>query len=317
MLLIGQLRAIRVLCAVADTGSFSSAARAIGLTQSAVSQHIATLEGVVGLPLVQRGTRPLELTEAGVALARHGTVVLAQLETAEQNVGEIGGKLAARLRLGSFPTALVSFVGHALVRLRHHRPDLALNVVDDHQQGLLPRLANGELDLAVVYQHPVVPGESPDRLVRVDLFDDPFRVLLPTGHPRAADPDALPLSALDSEVWIGGRAGSAWFRIVRHACRAAGFEPRTVLSTDDYRAVQAFVGSGLGVAVVPGLAAERPLPGVIVRDLAAAPVRRVSVARPMGDPVLPQVRLMTDLLVEVTAGRRSAGPTARAARPRA
>ena len=317
MLLIGQLRAIRVLCAVADTGSFSSAARAVGMTQSAVSQHIATLEGVVGLPLVQRGTRPLELTEAGTALVRHGASVLAQLETAEQKVGEIGGRLAARLRLGSFPTALVSFVAQALVRLRHHRPDLALSVIDDHQQGLLPRLANGELDVAVVYQHPVVPGEGPDRLARVDLFDDPFRVLLPTGHPRAADPEVMPLSALDHEVWIGGRTGSAWYRIVRHACLAAGFEPRTVLSTDDYRALQAFVGAGLGVAVVPGLAAERPLPGVVVRDLVSAPVRRVSVARPMGDPVLPQVQLMIDLLVEVTAGRRSPAAAAPAAPPRA
>lgn len=293
-----------MLCAVADTGSFSAAARAIGLTQSAVSQHVAALEGAVGLTLVQRGTRPLELTEAGAALVRHGSTVLTQLEAAEQTLGEIGGRLASRLRLGSFPTALVSFVGHALVRLRHLRPDLALNVVDDHQQGLLPRLANGELDLAVVYGHPVVTRAGAESLTRVHLFDDPFRVLLPTGHPRAADQGPVPLSSLAGETWIGGRVGSAWFRIVQHACRAAGFEPRAVLATDDYRAVQAFVGAGLGVAVVPGLAAERPLPGVVVRELVAAPVRQVSVARPVGEPVLPQVRLMTELLTEVTAARR-------------
>lgn len=303
MLLIGQLRGIRVLCAVADTGSFSAAARAVGLTQSAVSQHVAALEGAVGLPLVQRGTRPLELTEAGAALVRHGTRVLTQLEAAEQTLGEIGDRLASRLRLGSFPTALVSFVGHALVRLRHLRPDLTLNVVDDHQQGLLPRLHSGELDLAVVYGHPTLTSAGADSLTRVQLFSDPFRVLLPIGHPRAAG-GLVPLGALAGETWIGGRAGAAWFRIVQHACRAAGFDPRAVLATDDYRAVQAFVAAGLGVAVVPGLAAERPLPGVVVRDLVAGPVRQVSVARLVGEPVLPQVRLMTELLTEVTAARR-------------
>ena len=190
-----------------------------------------------------------------------------------------------------------------------------LRELDAQPVPVMPRLVNGELDLAVVYEHPVVPGEGSDRLTRVDLFDDPFRVLLPTGHPRAAGPGPIPLTALADEVWIGGRPGSAWFRIVRHACRAAGFEPGTVLATDDYRAVQAFVGAGLGVAVVPGLAAERPLPGVVVRDLITAPVRRVSAARPVGDPVLPQVRLMSDLLVEATAGRRSEHrPPAAAAR---
>jgi DNA-binding transcriptional LysR family regulator len=159
----------------------------------------------------------------------------------------------------------------------------------------------------------MVPGDGSDRLTRVELFDDPFRVLLPAGHPRAAGAGPIPLATLADETWIGGRTGSVWFRIVRHACRGAGFEPRTVLATDDYRAVQAFVGAGLGVAVVPGLAAERPLPGVVVRELVAAPVRRVSAARPVGDPVLPQVRLMTDLLIEATAGRRTGGRSSTAA----
>lgn len=316
MLLIGQVRAIRVLCAVAETGSFSAAARRVDVTQSAVSQHVAALESVVGMPLVQRGTRPLELTQAGAALVRHGTVILAQLDGAEQVLGEIAGRLALRLRLGSFPTALVSFVGDALVRLRQQSPGLVLTVIDDHMQQLIPRLESGELDLAVVYEHPALADEQLARMVRADLFDDPFRVLLAAGHPRARGTGPLALSALAGERWIGGRAGSSWFRIVRHACRSAGFEPRTVLSTDDYRAVQAFVAAGLGVAVVPGLAATHPLPGVVVRALIAAPVRRVSVARLAGDPVAPQMRLMTDLLVEVTALRRRSDRSGPAARPR-
>ena len=59
---------------------------------------------------------------------------------------------------------------------------------------------------------------------------------------------------------MGGHTGSAWFSIVRHSCRAAGFDPRTLLSSDDYRAVQAFVAAGLGVALIPGLAVARARP---------------------------------------------------------
>ena len=72
MKLIGQVRAIRVLCEIAEQGSFSAAARSLGMTQSAVSQHVAALERETGLPLVDRGTRPVQLTEAGAVLVRHG-----------------------------------------------------------------------------------------------------------------------------------------------------------------------------------------------------------------------------------------------------
>ena len=305
-MLIGQVRGIRVLCQVVESGSFAASARALGMTQSAVSQHIGALESAVGLSLVQRGTRPLELTEAGAALVRYGRVMLTQLDAAEQTLGEISGRLSGRLRLGSFPTALVSFVGEALVTLGEQHPGLQLTVIDEHMQGLVPRLETGELDLAVVFDHhPGLPGQVLGGLSRVTLFDDPYRALLPAGHRYVAAPGKLSLRALAGESWIGGRTGSTWFRIVQHACRTAGFEPRTILATDDYRAVQAFVAAGLGVAVVPGLAAAHPLPGIVVREVQTAPTRRISAARLPGEPVLPQVRAMTQILLDTTARLRT------------
>ena len=140
MELIGHVRGIRVLCELAARGSFSAAAQALGLTQSAVSQHVAALERQTGLALIQRGTRPAELTEAGAALVRHGTAISARLDSAEQELAEIAGRRAGRLRFGSFPTALTTFVPAALARLRSQHPALTLTVVDDHMQGLLPRL---------------------------------------------------------------------------------------------------------------------------------------------------------------------------------
>ena len=110
MKLIGHVRAIRVLSEIETRGSFSAAADALGLTQSAVSQHVAALEREAGLPLVERGPRPVELTEAGRVLARHGAVVIARLDSAEQELAELAGRRAARLRFGSFPTALTTFV---------------------------------------------------------------------------------------------------------------------------------------------------------------------------------------------------------------
>src|SRR4051794_19212104 len=177
MKLIGHVRAIRALCEVQARGSFSAAADALGLTQSAVSQHVAGLEREAGQPLVERGTRPTELTEAGRVLVRHGAAIVARLDDAEQELGELAGRRSGRLRFGSFPTALTTFVPSALARLRREHPAVVLTVVDDHMPGLLPRLTDGTLDLAVVFDHELFPAEA-SVLHHVPLFDDPYRALL-------------------------------------------------------------------------------------------------------------------------------------------
>src|SRR6185503_15209665 len=101
-----DVRRLRVLSEVARRGSFSAAADALSLTQSAVSQHVAALEREVRMTLVERGMRPVELTEAGHALTRHAVGILARLDGAEQELAEIAGRRHGRLRFGSFPTAL-------------------------------------------------------------------------------------------------------------------------------------------------------------------------------------------------------------------
>ena len=100
-----DVRRLRVLSEVAARGSFSAAATALSITQSAVSQHVAALEREVGLALVERGTRPVELTEGGHALVRHATGIFARLDGAEQELGEIArpAPRAAALRVASRP----------------------------------------------------------------------------------------------------------------------------------------------------------------------------------------------------------------------
>src|SRR5688572_15173415 len=101
--------ALRVLCVLADAESFSSAAATLGMTQSAVSQHVSALERHAALTLVRRGTRPVELTPAGQVLADHGRAVIARLAEAGGDLDDLAGRHHRRLRLGGFPTALATF----------------------------------------------------------------------------------------------------------------------------------------------------------------------------------------------------------------
>lgn len=276
-----DVRRLRVLSEVAARGSFSAAADALTLTQSAVSQHVAALEREVGLPLVERGTRPVELTEAGHALTRHATGIFARLDGAEQELGEIAGRRHGRLRFGSFPTALATFVPPAFTRFRRRHPEVTLTVVDDHLQRLIPRIEGGELDLALIYEHEALPEIAARDLERTPLLDDAFRAVLPAGHRLTRRRRPLALADLAGEPWIGGAPTSAWYRVVSHACRLAGFTPEAGFASDDPVAIQALVVAGLGVSVIPGLAVAHPLPGVEVRRLGSdAPVRHILAARP-------------------------------------
>jgi DNA-binding transcriptional LysR family regulator len=270
-------RRLRVLREVATRGSFAAAAEALAFTSSAVSQQVAALERETGTRLVERGVRPVRLTDAGRALVAHTEAVLARLEEAQQELGEIAALRRGRLRLASFPTAIATLVPRAVALFNERHPDVELTVLDDHRQGLLPRLAHWELDLALIYDHEALP-EPAMELERTRLLDDPFDLIVPDDH-RLARRATVALEELACETWIGGTPESAYARIVLHSCRAAGFEPRIVFGSDDYNAVQAFVAVGLGVAMLPRLALVVMRPGLARVALAGPPVRRIAAAR--------------------------------------
>jgi DNA-binding transcriptional LysR family regulator len=270
-------RRLRVLREVATRGSFAAAAEALSFTQSAVSQQVATLEREAGTRLVERGVRPVRLTDAGRALLAHAEAVLARLDEAEQELGEIARLRRGRLRLASFPTAIATLVPRAVALFNQRHPDVDLTVIDDHGQGLIPRLARWELDLALIYEHEALP-EPAVELERTHLLEDPFDLGVPDGHPLAARA-SVALEELAGETWIGGAPGSAYGAIVLHSCRAAGFEPRFAFGSDDYNAVQAFVAVGLGIAILPHLALTFVRPGLHRVRLTVPPVRHIVAAR--------------------------------------
>lgn len=307
MELIRLVPSIRVLSVVGRSDSFSAAATRLGITQSAVSQHVAALEKHVGQPLVNRSTRPVELTRAGTVLAEHGDAVLARLDAAGLQLDELGAQRDQHVRVGGFPTALATFVPQALALLHRTHPEVSLAVVDDHVQGLLPRLLRRELDVAVVFDDAIAPAlpELADELVLTPLFGDPYRLLVPRSHRWAREERHPTIADLAEETWVGGGPASTWFQIVRRVCADAGFEPRVGLTSDDYVAVQAFVAAGLGVALVPGLVATRRIAGVQVRSLRGpTPQRTILAACPAGPFQPAAAATMVGLLEQVTRTRR-------------
>jgi DNA-binding transcriptional LysR family regulator len=299
-------RRLRVLREVATRGSFSAAAQALAYTQSAVSQQVATLEREAGTRLVERGVRPVRLTDAGRALLTHAAAVLARLDEAEQELGELAGLRRGRLRLASFPTAIATLIPRAVAVFSQRHPEVELTVIDDHGQGLIPRLARWELDLALIYEHQALP-EPEVELERTHLLEDPFDLVVPDGH-RLAGRASVTLEELAGQTWIGGAPHSAYGAIVRHSCQAAGFEPRLAFGSDDYNAVQAFIAVGLGIAILPHLALTFMRPGLHRVSLTAPPVRQITAARLAASHRSPATTSMLDVL-QATADTFTNPPT--------
>ncbi|MEU7748115.1 LysR family transcriptional regulator [Nonomuraea sp. NPDC049158] len=268
---------LEVFTEVAARKTFTAAGEALGYTQSAVSRQIASLESELGVALFERHPRGVELTEEGRRLLEHAVAILDRLATARHDLHDVG-----RLRVGAFDTADADLVPRAMAAFRKFRPAVALSLVESTTDALLARLGAGDIDLAVVSAYPGRPLEQ-GRFVLHYLLDDPLLVAMPAGH-RLADRTRLRLAELEGESWIEGFPGGSQTLIDVH--RRAGFRPRIDFAAREWTAKQGFVAAGLGLALVPSLAAGAIRADIVLATLEDEPIRTVYAAtRKSGSPL--------------------------------
>ena len=304
MLNVGRLRVLRE---VAHRGSISAAAAALDYTQSAVSQQVAALESETGLTLLERHPRGVSLTAAGQTLVGHAEGVLARLEAAEEALAAISGLRGGRLRMASFPSAGATLLPRAIAAFRGSYPEVELSLAEGEPEEIAPRLRDGELDLALLFEF---EGESPlgERMARVELLEDPMFLALARGH-RLASRAQLRLEDLAGQAWVQTSQASPCARHVVRSCHAAGFEPRVAFESDDYQTVQGLVAAGVGVALIPRMALSAPRADIQIRSLSPAPpVRSVIAATPASTRLLPAAGAMLGVLEGLAA--EAAAPAA-------
>ncbi len=177
-----ELRHLAALQAIAEHGSFGRAATALGYTQSAVSQQIATLERLVGPRLVERpgGPRAVELTEAGRLLLRHAEVIVARIQAARADMDALQGGETGTLRVGAFQSAGARILPELLRRYMEAWPEVEIQLEEAEDESLMAGIEQGRLDLAFV----TLP--VPERaLESVELHRDPFVLVTRTDSPLA------------------------------------------------------------------------------------------------------------------------------------
>lgn len=301
-----DVKRLRILREVASRGSFSAAAEELYLSQSAVSQQVATLEREVGMPLLERTSAGPKLTDAGRALVGHADAVICRLEEAEREIAAIAGLEGGRLRLVSFPTASATLVTRAVSTFRERHPAVELQLGEAEPEESVPALKRGDFDLALSYDYEI-NADEPDRDIdRRLLLEDELRLVLSPGH-RLAKRAAVKLEDLADEDWLTGVSSGSCRDHLILMCRAAGFEPRISFESDDYQVIQGLAAAGVGVSLMPDLALTGRRPDLELRPVTPiAPKRRVWATTLAEGSRAPATDAMLEVLGEVAA-RFSAG----------
>lgn len=276
---IGGLRAVREAVTLR---SISAAAAALGYTQSAVSRQIAATEAAVGAQLFERVGRGVVPTEAGRVLAEHADTVLGALDAAQHAVGRVRERLEGRLALGAFPAAMSVLVPRVIARLAHTDPSLRVTLEDAPTPTLLDRMREGRLDVAVIAVAPDLPDYDLGDLRHDVLLAEALRVAVPAGHRLAGRVPVTP-SDLRDEPWIAGEAAAEGEPIF--AAWPTLEQPTIAYTSRHWPARLGMVAAGLGLALIPGIAAESVPAGVIVLDVEdPAQPRRSCVAVTPAEP---------------------------------
>ncbi|MCJ1706735.1 LysR family transcriptional regulator [Microbacterium sp. VKM Ac-2923] len=291
---------LRVVKAIADTGSITAAARSLGYSQPAVSQQLRRLERRAGMPIVERVGRGVRLTEAGRVLARHAAAVTTALDAAAGDLAELRGLRAGRVRIAAFPSASSTVVPRVIAAVTARRPGVSISFVEAEPPEAIVAVREDRADVALTYSYPGDRREldlaATGLAVRTVGGDDTVLVL-PVDHPAAEGP--IDLSRLAGERWIAGCPQCRGHLL--EACARAGFVPDIAFETDNYIAVENLVAQGVGVAILPRMAvASFPLlTGIAAPRLPDAEARTLHVVTARGAENVPAVGVALEVLTEV------------------
>ncbi|WP_409185841.1 LysR family transcriptional regulator [Amycolatopsis sp. VS8301801F10] len=287
---------LRALYAVANEGSFAAAAVALGCSQPAVSQRIASIERRLGVVLVRRmsGQRQVRLTDAGIALVNAAEQVQVVLRTATRHIQDMRDGREPTVRIGVFSSVAVRVMPLVLAAMRTQQLPCRIKPVEvDDDVRLQELLRFGEIDIAFVI-FPLQSGEAHG----LELFSDPFILLAPRGSPlasvariRPADLRGLPMVCLTSEQLE-----------VAAELRRQGIEPNWVFGTDKIHVVEPLVAADVGYSIVPQLALGQRHPGVTRFSLSEiVSPREIGIAWPPHHPRLGLLLRVADVIRGVCA----------------
>lgn len=258
-----ELRQLRYLVALADEQHFTRAAAREHIAQPALSQQIRRLELELGLPLVERTTRRVTITQAGEMLVARARRILSEVDAANAEMQALAGVRTGHVMVGTMHTMGPIDVSLALAVFHERHPGVELTVREQSSEELAEMLRDDVLDLAFLSVTERIESHG---LGLRQLVSEELVAVLPRVHPLAGR-RRLRMVELADEQFISYREGARLRELLTWAGRRAGFEPQIKLESNESERICRLVNRGMGVAILPHSDADRTHADVAVVTL--------------------------------------------------
>lgn len=269
-----EIKHLRTLSVLRDTGSLTATATALHLTQSALSHQLKELESRIGGKLFLRKTRPIKFTSEGAIILKLADEVLPKIARAENDIASLKEDMNGRLHMAIECHSCFQWLMPALKEYQITWPSVTLDFSSGFGFEPLPALVSGELDLVIT------SDIQPRSEVHYEpLFDFEMRLITATNHPLA-EKESIQPEDLAAETMLSYPVQKQRLDVVKHFLQPASIEPAKWKQADNTLMLVQMVSAGLGVAALPnwaisefsrqGLIASKPLGKGLWRRLFAA-----------------------------------------------
>ncbi|MBI1274933.1 LysR family transcriptional regulator [bacterium] len=265
-----NLRDMEYVVTVADLKNFSQAAELCHVSQPTLSNQIKKMEEFLGVQLFERSNRRVMLTEIGEQIVQHARRVLREVENIHEIAEHAHDPLSGTFRLGAFPTLSTYLFPTIAPGVKETLPKLKLVLVEDKTAQLIELLLRGQLDAALL----ALPVYD-DQLVSQKLFDDPFYLAAPKGHPLAKQ-KKITQAALNGEKLLLLDEGHCLRDQALDVCQAIGLGEDQDFRATGLETLRQMVKAGMGITLMPGIARRQDDEGIAYIPFATpAPSRTI------------------------------------------
>ncbi|WP_055588963.1 LysR family transcriptional regulator [Peterkaempfera griseoplana] len=281
------LAQLRALVAVIDQQGFAPAAHKLGISQSAVSHSVATLEKTLGAPVIHRDTPPPRATPLGALMLPHARQAIDSVDMLTSLAATFTTHAQGTVRLGAPPTVCRGLMPDCVALWRTEHPNIDIVVLEGEDNEVAGWLEAGTVDMAVLVDPDPIPAGA------VPFLHDDFRVALPCDHPLANEPE-VELADLDDDTMLLSDGGVEKYLKEMH--RLAGRRYTPLPRVRGFATVLDMVRSRVGIAVVPGLAQLMMPPGTVLTRLRPRVHRDLYLTGPASGMWLPAAHALIQTL---------------------
>jgi LysR family hydrogen peroxide-inducible transcriptional activator len=283
-----ELQQLRYFLALAQSGSFTAAAKISQVSQPSLSAQIAKLESELGGPLILRSRQGARLTPRGEIFRVRAAEALRQLESGRYELEELSGLRRGTVSLGCLPTTGAYLLPRLLKAFGKAYPEIQVNLREESSPQLARLIRESEVELAILDEAGLAPEQDSEL-----LFSEPLLIAAPPRHALASKTKAR-LQVLAGEPFILMKSGHGFRKIVVDALAKAGVQPRVVHESGEIETVQALVEAGLGLSLVPRMVRKSNGPAYL-EVIAPSPSRSLFIAWRKGSALSPAAQALREV----------------------